>query len=179
MALFKKGPSPHQTALAMIGAKAGDRVLFAGRPEAPIVVEIARTTGLNGQTLVGAPADARKSLEAAAADAGVLVELVDMAAEALVPAADGTHDAVVLHVDLHPLSEQARASLMSSALDAARPGGRVIVIEGRRRAGFFGSRTPTLPEEAVLALLAGSGALAGRTLGRDAELMYFEARKPR
>lgn len=180
MALFRRGPSPHQTALAMIGARAGDRVLLAGRPDAALVAEVARATGLSGQTLVATSATLRPSYDEAAAVAGVLVEAVEMdAAATRLPVSDGTHDLVAIHIDLHPLSAEERASLVASALEAVRPGGRIIVIEGRRRGGLFASRTPRVSDEAVIEMLTSGGALAARTLGHEDEVTYFEGRKTR
>lgn len=180
MALFRKGPSPHLTALAMIGAKSGDRVLVAGRPDAALVAEVARATGLTGQTLLAAPAELRKAFDAAAAEAGVLVEQLELAAEvADLPGADGTHDIAVLHVDLHGMADAPRRQLAASALAAVRPGGRVILIEGRRRAGLLSKRAPTLAIDAVLSLLTGAGGVAARVIGREDEMTYFETRRAR
>ena len=74
---FRSGLPPHQTALAMIGAKTGQTVLFLGGRQPGVVAEIARVTGLNGRTVV---VESDPSLcgrvEAAAAEAGTLVEFV-------------------------------------------------------------------------------------------------------
>lgn len=179
MPLFRRGPSPHQTALAMIGANAGDRVLFVGRPEADVVAAVARTTGLNGQTAVGTTSARRSAFEAAAAAEGVLVELVEVGSDTDVPPPDATNDAVVVHADLHEIGDAARQPLMAQLLATVRPGGRVIVIEGRRRAAVFGKRVPTVPAEDVIELLTSSGAVGARLVGREADIAYFEARKPR
>lgn len=180
MALFRKGPSPFMTALAMIGAKPGDRALVAGRPDARLVAEVARSTGLNGQTLLAAPASLRRAYEAAAADAGVLVELLDLPADATdLPGADGTHDLAVLHFDLHDMGETTRQQLARSALSGVRPGGRVIVIEGRRRSGLLSKRAPTVPSDVVLALLAEAAGVAPRVIGTEDDVTYFETRRGR
>ena len=180
MALFRKGPSPFMTALAMIGAKPGDRALVAGRPDARLVAEVARSTGLNGQTLLAAPASLRKAYEAAAAEAGVLIEMLDLPADATdLPGADGTHDLAVLHFDLHEIVGTTRQQLARSALTAVRPGGRVILIEGRRRSGLLSKRAPTVPADAVLALLAGAGGVAARVIGSEDDVTYFETRRAR
>jgi hypothetical protein len=163
----------------MIGANAGDRVLLIGRPDPDIVAAVAKTTGLNGQTAVAATAALRPSFEAAAAEEGVLVELIEVAHETHVPAPDAPNDAVVVHVDLHEVPPPSRQTLIEGALGTVRPGGRVIVVEGRRRGALFGRRTPTLPHEAVIALLSASGAVGARLVGQETDIAYFEARKPR
>lgn len=180
MALFRKGPSPHQTALAMIGARSGDRVLLAGRPDPALVAEVARITGLSGHALLATTPALRQSYDDAAAEAGVLVETMEMdEPSARLPSIDGAHDIVAVHIDLHGLSAEARSVLVASALDAVRPGGRVVIIEGRRRAGLFAARTPRASDEAVLAALTSAGALAARTLGHEDDVTYFEGRKTR
>ncbi len=180
MGLFKKAPSPHQTALAMVGARPGDRVLVAGRPEPAVVAELARTTGLSGQTLLAIDASAKAAYDAAAADAGVLVESIDVAAGSTrLPDTGGHHDVVVLHFDLATLAGDARAALAADAIASLRPGGRVVVIEGRRPTGWFGGRHTTLGDDAVMATLSGAGGLAVRALGSAEGVSYFEARKTR
>src|SRR5687767_4696563 len=52
MGPFRKGASPHQTAIAMIGAKSGSRVLVVGAGDAAVAGEVALVAGLNGHVLV-------------------------------------------------------------------------------------------------------------------------------
>lgn len=180
MGLFRKGPPPHQMALAMIGARPGNRVLVAGTPVPAVVAELARTTGLLGQTLLAGPDTSRAPYEHAAAEAGVLVEHVDAPANtSTLPQTEGHHDLVALHFDLHALDSETRTRLVQDAFSAARPGGRVVIIEGRAPSGWFGGRSPALAPDAVLALLTGAGGLAPRLLGSEDGVTYFEARKAR
>jgi hypothetical protein len=180
MGLFRKGLSPHQTALAMIGARPGDRVLVAGRPVPHVVAELARTTGLSGQTLLAVAPGVRSSYERAAGEAGVLVEMWEASGvEVLVPSTGQQHDLVVLHFDLGRLGEGELARLVESAFAAVRPSGRLVVVEGRPPASWFERRVATLPAERVLAILAEGGGVAARTLGSEPGITYFEARKPR
>jgi hypothetical protein len=180
MGLFKKAPSPHQTALAMVGARPGDRVLVAGRPEPAVVAELARTTGLSGQTLLAVNPASKAAYDAAAADAGVLIEHAETGADPTsLPDAGGHHDVVVLHFDLATLDDQARHGLAVRALSLVRPGGRVVIIEGRRQGGWFSSRIATVPAEVALGLLQRAGGHAVRTLGNAEGISYFEARKTR
>jgi hypothetical protein len=180
MGLFKKAPSPHQTALAMVGARAGDRVLVAGRPEPAVVAELARTTGLSGQTTIAIDTASKPPYDAAAADAGVLIEHVETGASpASLPDTGGHHDVVVLHFDLATLDAAARDVLATRALSLVRPGGRVVVIEGRRQSGWFSSRSAAAPADVVLGLLQRAGGHAVRPLGSIDGVSYFEARKTR
>lgn len=178
MGVFRKGPPPHQAALAMIGAKPGDRILVAGRPETAVVAALARVTGLLGQTLVATDATTGPSFEQAAAEEGVLVEVVEMSGTRL-PPADGAHDIVALHLDLAGLAEPARNALMKEAVAATRPGGRIIVINGRRRSSVFAARTSTLPPDDVLEMLTRAELVAARLLGTIDDVTYFEGRKAR
>ena len=96
MSLFKKGLSPHQTALAMIGAKAGSSVLVIGASDLELAAEVAAVTGLNGRTLLvdPDPAVAAKA-EAAGGKAGGLIEF-QRAPLAMLPIDAETFDVVVL-----------------------------------------------------------------------------------
>ena len=65
---------PHQTALAMIGAKTGQRILFLGSDDGALAAAVALVVGgMNGRTLVLDPSpDAAAKVERAAAEAGAL-----------------------------------------------------------------------------------------------------------
>lgn len=179
MGLFRKAPSPHQTALAMIGARPGDRVLLAGRPEPIVVAELARITGLTGETLLAVAPAAKPPYDAAAGEAGTLVEIAEAPDDARLPATAGPHDVAVLHFDLATLDDASRQLLAGDAFSAVRPGGRVVIIEGRRPGRWFSGHTAALPADAVIALLEGAGGLAARHIGGEDGLSYFEARKTR
>ena len=180
MGLFRKATPPHQTALAMIGVRAGDRLLAAGRPEPAVIAELARSTGLSGQTLVVSPPSGRTPYDKAAADAGVLIEVIDAAADThVVPQNSGDHDVVVLHFDLVTLDVTTRDRLAISAFSAVRPSGRVVVIEGRAQTGWFSTRSASLTPDDVMAMLTRAGGIAVRHLSTADGVMYFEARKPR
>jgi len=164
----------------MIGAKPGDRVLVIGATDPDLVAALAGVTGLNGTTLVAGVDDAAQSLVRQAAEqAGTLVEF-GPASLALVP--PGSFDIVVLLVGLRSLEPGARTATARAGFEAARDGGRVVAIEGRRRTGFFGSRTKSASPEAmpapdVTALLASTGGRAVRLLADAEGASYFEARK--
>lgn len=179
---FRQGPSPHQTALAMIGAKPGDRVLVAGQPDPALVGEVARITGLNGQTAVACAASRRTAFETAAGEAGALIDLLDVADgdASIVPPGATAIDVAILVVDLATMPLDARLTATRDSLAVLRPGGRLIVIDGTRRAGLFGGRaTPPMPADAVVPLLTSVGAAAARALGVEGAVTYYEARRAR
>lgn len=164
----------------MIGAKPGDRVLLLGRPDPPLAGAVATITGLNGQTLASAEPDQRARFDAAAAEAGALVDVVDRAAgdESLVPHGLTELDVVVLATDLARLETNTRITLARDAMQVLRPGGRLIVIDGQRKT-LFRSAPPTMPADVVVPLLTSVGAQAARALGVAEGVTYYEARKSR
>jgi demethylmenaquinone methyltransferase/2-methoxy-6-polyprenyl-1,4-benzoquinol methylase len=178
MKLFRPAPSPHQTALAMIGARPGSTVIIVGASEPHLSAEVALVTGLNGRTIVAVPAAGSKPpIESAAANAGALVEIETAPATAL-PAPDGTADIVVITGlgEAHDSVDRA----VREAARVLRPGGRVIVIEGRKAAGFRRLWTASTSDSAgdeILAALAAAGLRATRLLGDSEGVKYFEGTK--
>lgn len=178
---FRPGLPAIQTALAMVGAKGGDRVLFVGRVDGRLIGEVARATGLNGQTLVGCRPSERQAAEAGAAAAGALIDVVEIPDSERSPVPHGVTevDVIVAVVDLEVMNIDARRETCSEAIRALRPGGRLIVVDGRQQ-GFLPSRkTTAMPADVVVPLLTSEGALAARALGVEDGVTYYEARKPR
>jgi ubiquinone/menaquinone biosynthesis C-methylase UbiE len=179
MGLFKRGLPAHQTALAMIGAKAGQSVIFFGSGNLPIGAEVGRITGLNGRTvLVDTGAAIGQAFERAAARAGALVEFIDASLTA-VPGEASQFDVAVIIAALAARADDERLAICREAYRLIRPGGRVVIIEGRSRGGLFrGGAGPTLPEDEARSLLERCGALAARRLADAEQVTYDEARKP-
>lgn len=181
MKLFRSGLPPHHTALAMIGAKPGGRVLVIGAANGALAAELALVTGLNGRTLVvDRSAPMRERVRAAAARAGALVDYEDAPASMLPLDAD-TFDVVVIQ---HALAVAAdRPQIVADAARVLRVGGRVIVIEGAPRAGVFGaiarSAAPKTDAEALLQTMNGAGLKAVRVLGESGGMLYMEGTKGR
>jgi SAM-dependent methyltransferase len=177
--LFRQGTPPHQTALAMIGAKAGGIVVVIGASDPGVAAEVALVTGLNGRTLVIVPPGAASAgVEKAAAEAGALVD-VETSDLASLPAADGGFDiAVVSDVD----AAEGLDRVIREAARVVRPGGRVVVIRGRKVTGFrkllagSGSETSTA-DDRIISLLSGSGLRGARRLGQAEGVSYFEGTK--
>jgi phosphatidylethanolamine/phosphatidyl-N-methylethanolamine N-methyltransferase len=181
MKWFKPGPPPYQTALAMIGAKRGDRLLVIGAGTGDLPAQLALVTGLNGTTLVvDRSPDARARVESAATEAGALVEF-EPAPPTMLPQATGGFDLVVIQ---HELSvSAARARVAVEAARVVRPGGRVIVVEKAARPGVFGvlSRTVAdiVPAATLRDLLVSVGLRAARVLAERDGVSYVEGVKPK
>ena len=181
MRWFRSGPSPFQTALAMVGAKPGQLVLVVGAGSGQLAAEIALVTGLNGRTVVvSREPEAERTVEAAAARAGALVEFESSDIRTLA-AADDTVDIVVVQRQFADGSVDGPA-LAREAVRVLRPGGRVIAIEGAEpgtRPGF-GRRpsAPALDPATVQRHLAATGLKATRVLAEVEGTLYVEGVKP-
>lgn len=182
MRWLSPNPRPYQTALAMIGAKPAQQILILGASDGQIAAAVAAVTGLNGRTLViDSAAEARGAVERAAANAGALVEF-DQAPWSNLPAEPGTFDIVVVQQQMRDAGA-ASAALLTQAVRALRPGGRVVVIEGVKASGWRerlrSSRDTAVPTEALCQLLSASGLRAARILAQTEGVTYLEGSKPR
>ena len=176
---FRRGPARPGTALAMIGARASDHVLFLGARDASVAAENGTITRLNGRTVVvgHGDEDARR-VEQSAAAAGAIVEFTDAPLTQL-PFADETFQIVVVH-NLAIGSTDASLTL-AEATRVLHAGGRIILMFGESARGVFGALSPPpAPEtEPVVNLLVRAGLVAARRLAASEGVTYFEARKPR
>jgi ubiquinone/menaquinone biosynthesis C-methylase UbiE len=176
---FRKGLSRHQTAIAMIGSKPGDRVLVVGAVDPALAAEVALVTGLNGTTTVCDPdPSARARVDAAAREAGSLVEF-ERAGPTALPGPDESHDVVVIMNAADAVAGTEPSVVLQQALRALRPGGRVIVVDGTRTTGFFRTSggPARLPADAMLSRLEQAGTRARRQLADVEGVAYYEARK--
>jgi hypothetical protein len=174
--LFRPAASPHQTALAMIGAKTGGTAIVVGASEPALAAEVALVTGLNGRTLVVIPDAADKTaLETAAANAGALID-VEIAPATSLPAAADTFDVAVLH----DASDTAlRKEIVREAARVIRSGGRVVLNVGRQTGGlkklFRGDPgRPAADHDQIIASLASAGLRGARLLGSADGISYYE-----
>lgn len=178
-AWFRKGPSPYQTPLAMIGAKSGDSVVVVSADDPALAAELACVTGLNGQTtVVDDDSSARERVEAAAAAAGTLIEFA-AASPAHLPFDDGSRDIVVVS-GLAAIDARSRDAVVEDVARVLRYGGRVVIIDGRRRTGLLGSlpsARPRLIGADVLSALDRAGLKARRLLAEAGGVAFYEARK--
>jgi SAM-dependent methyltransferase len=163
----------------MIGAKPGGTVLVSGASDPAVAAEVALVTGLNGRTLVVVPPGATPAavLKAAAA-AGALVE-VEAADPAALPAADGSFDvAVVTAAGAAPNFDR----VIHEAARVVRPGGRVVVIRGRKVSGLRrllpgGASESGAADDLIISRLSDAGLRGTRLLGHADGVSYFEGTK--
>ncbi len=181
MKWLRPGPSPHRTALAMIGARAGNRVLLIGASDGALAASVAALTGLNGRTLVvdDAPT-ARAAAERAAGRAGVLVEF-EVAPATQLPAEDASFDIVAIQRTLSAPADEAAPAVCTESRRALRPGGRVLAVEAAPAGRLGLARRPPDPESAArtTARLTAAGFRAVRVVGEAEGVTYIEGLNPR
>lgn len=177
---FRRAPALPDAALAMVGPRPSDEVLFLGAKDPSLAAETGAITRLNGRTVVvGQGADAGKRIDQAATQAGAILEFVDA------PFTPLPFDAATFHIVVAPIAAEWWTEYASSLAEAARvlrPGGRIVVIIGERSRGPFRvspARPPALATDAVLALLKSSGFIAARQLAETDGVTYYEATKSR
>jgi len=171
---FRKGPPPHQTALAMIGARAGDHVLVVGGTQADLVAELGRVTGLNGEVIIAAPAETHAAFASAAARAGSLLVLEAWDGGPL-PAGERPFDVCVWLEPFEVDDASTRRDRATALTGVLRPGGRLVLAsDGRTPRG----RTPPA-DDTLLSLLTDAGNVAARHLATDGRTAWYEARRPR
>jgi SAM-dependent methyltransferase len=151
---------PYALALAMTGVRLGERLLLVG-DDAVQIAQFAAKVGLTGRcaVVVGSEESAAR-VEAAAADAGVLLEEVTCGALPALPVGDGEFDVAVLEAGptlLTRLDGPGRSELAQSFHRALRTSGRLVVVEGHPPTLF--RRFHSLPA-GLEAFRAGGGALA-------------------
>ena len=183
MRIFRKGRGPHALPLAVVGVRLGDRLLDVGAHASALFAEMAGKVGLTGHACaVVASGDAAGRVKAAAARAGVLVE-VESTSWPRLPVADEAFDVAVVDDTaglLASLDQPARAALASEVLRALRPGGRALVLEGAPRgllAALTGGGGPGSPASAASAWLSAAGFRPVRLLAEREGQRYTEGRK--
>jgi SAM-dependent methyltransferase len=155
----------YDLAVTMIGVRMGDRLLVIGADAPALTAALARVAGLSG----GASArvttsEQAASLEAAASEAGVLLDVTAGPLSAL-PQADGSLDVVVVDA-----ARQAPDVDYDEVARVLRPGGRVIAA--------IETKKGTPPDvESVRKGMAGSFR-AVRVLDDRKGWVFVEALKP-
>jgi ubiquinone/menaquinone biosynthesis C-methylase UbiE len=181
--LIKRKPGrPFDAALAMLGVKGSDRVLFCGADRPDVAGAVGAVTGLNGQTTVVDRKDgAAARIEAGAAKAGALVDFQD-APLTMLPFDSGTWDAAIIVRGLGQLGSDAGA-VLSEAVRVIRAGGRIVLMDPVSRPGLFGlwrnPVEPVRPADSVTAALTGAGLRGVRLLAEVDGVRYFEGTKVR
>lgn len=168
-----------QTAVVMIGAKSSDDVLFLGASHLEVAAATGEITKLNGRTLVvDQDAGANARTEAAAVEAGGIVEFLHAPAESVPLNAATFHIVVAAHL---PEWSSGGDQRLHEAMRLLRPGGRVILIYGEPKRGLLSSKTPAPqpPQDDVVSHLTSAGFNGARRLAESEGVAYYEARKPR
>jgi len=178
-AWLKRTSTRPATALAMIGPRAADAVLFQGASEPAIAGETGTVTRLNGRTVIVGEAGAEAVATRAAEQAGALIEFIAAPLDAL-PFDSGTFHIVVTPGVSHWPAER-RGRRLAEAVRVLQPGGRLILIEGGPDRGWLGrlSRPPVLEAGTLTGLLLEAGLVAARRLAEADGGTYYEARKAR
>lgn len=152
-------------ALAMTGVRMGERQLLVG-DDVALFAQLIAKVGLTGKSsVVVASQEVAARMEAAAADAGVMVESLEVARFPSLPVEDGLFDVAILNAGptLLGLQAAARLTLAGEIQRALRPAGRLIIVEGqpKRFFGLVGTTAPGLPafqaSNEAARLLAASG----------------------
>ena len=173
---FREALPSQQMALAMIGAKPGDRVVVIGAGDGRLAAAVALVTGLNGTTRVVDPRPGIGAVvDAAAAREGALLEF-DAAPATRLADADGTADVVVLNQWFAALDGHARDGVCDEARRVLRSGGRLIVIDGVRRR-WWGRRGRSAGSSAVIDTMRRAGFRTVRELADAEGVAFVEAFK--
>lgn len=127
--------------VTMAGVRMGERLLQIGVDDAGLVAALASKVGLSGGAAHAVDnEDAAARVQAAAASAGVLVDLQVTPLRAL-PFAPASFDLAVIHSRSGLLASMApgdRVGCLQAVHRALRAGGRVVVIESAPRQGLAG-----------------------------------------
>ncbi|HKW02220.1 MAG TPA: class I SAM-dependent methyltransferase [Vicinamibacterales bacterium] len=174
---LRAGPSPYQTAVAMVGARPGDRILMIGADDADLAAHVGLVTGLSGDVQLAdhAPGAAAR-VEAAVRRVGALVEFKEAPPHKL-PFDRGTFDAVVFNRRLSAIAASERTAAVIDAIRVARPGGRIVVIEAGPAEGLFARFSKpreVMPSADIQQLLSAAGCKATRVLAEAGGAVYVE-----
>ena len=136
----------------MTAVRMGERLLYLGAGDPAQFAALAGKVGLTGRALGVVESEAaEKRLAAAAADAGLLVDIEELDDPRLAEA-DASIDVIV--IDLAPasfvlaLQPDQRKLLIGELFRVLRPGGRALVVERepRRMFGLMAGESPVLQQ---------------------------------
>ncbi len=174
--LFRSSQPEREAAVAMVGPRPGDALLFLGADDLDLAGRAGAAAGLNGRTVIVDHADdVGARVEAAAGKHGALLEHV-AAPTAQLPFASETFDVTIVP-DLAAWPADSRQPRLTEALRVTRQAGRLILLVLAPKS-LLGS-APPISDDDVMMLLTRLGTVANRKLARVQRATYFEARKPR
>ncbi len=170
-------------AVSLIGVKTGERILLVGTGEGALLAALAAKAGLSGHVCgLDERPDATARAEAAAAKAGVLVDVRAQAYDTLPFDADA-FDVVAIRPDGSLADETRLVAVLGEAHRVLRHGGRVVVVLDTARRGLAGlvspgGSTPPPRVSADLARLTSAGFKGARLLAARDGWTFVEAAKP-
>jgi ubiquinone/menaquinone biosynthesis C-methylase UbiE len=168
MGIFRRSHS-EPLAVTMTGLKLGDRFLSLGVRDPALIAAVAAKSGLTGRACAVDADPARAAAGAAAIEAeGTLVEVQHAPWDAL-PYDDGSFDVALTRDVLPALTPAQKTACAAEILRVLRGGGRLVVIEGAKRARVDpASLTPALKD---------AGFAAVRLLAEADHVVYVEGIK--
>src|SRR5215471_14558964 len=168
MGIFRRSQS-EPLAVTMAGVKLGDRFLSIGVRDPALVAALAVKSGLTGRACaIDADADRASSGAAAVEAEGALVEVAQAAWDAL-PYDEASFDVAVARDVLSALSPDQKTRCASAVLRVLRGGGRLVVIEGGKRA--------RVDANALTPALKDAGFAAVRVLAEAEHMIFVEGIK--
>ena len=153
----------------MAGVKLGDRFLSVGLRDPTLIAALAIRAGLTGRACATDADPARAASGAGTLEAeGALVEVAEAPWDRL-PYDDGSFDVALARDVLSTLAPEQQVRCAADVLRVLRGGGRVVIVEGSKRA-----RVDPNP---LTAALKDAGFAAVRLLAEADGLMFIEGIK--
>ena len=177
MGIFRRSDTPEvPLVVSVTGVRLGQRVLVVAGRDRRIVHDLAARVGLTGRTFVLTLDGDADELQAAAEDAGVLVDVAPLALP--LPVAGETFDVAVIDDTARRPEDLATPALLPDVFGALRTGGRVVVRlpAGGGLVGRLVGRSETAPAAPMtIAALTDAGFRAARVVAVHAGVAYVEA----
>ena len=175
--LFRSGPRERETAVAMLGPRPGDALLFLGAADLDLAARAGAVAGLNGRTvIVDEAASLAARVEAMGGRHGALLEHVNAPLDRL-PFDTGAFDVTIVP-NLAAWAADVRLQYLHEALRVTRLAGRLLLLVPAGKS-LIGTSAPPVNDEDVMMLFTRLGTVANRKLATVERTTYFEARKPR
>jgi ubiquinone/menaquinone biosynthesis C-methylase UbiE len=169
MGWFRKTDARDALAVTMTGVKLGDRFLSVGLRDPALVAALARKAGLTGRACAIDADAARASSGAREVEAeGALVDVTHAPWDAL-PYDASSFDVALARDVFSTLSPDQKVRCAADVLRVLRGGGRIVVVEGAKRARVDpNSLTPALKD---------AGFAAVRVLAEADHMIFVEGIK--
>src|SRR5262245_25463045 len=135
---LRKAKRREPVPITMTGVRMGERVLQVGVDDPATAGAIAAKAGLSGSaSAIVNDADSEARLQAAATEAGVLIDIQNAPLDRM-PFADAAFDVVIVHnvtARLDALDASLRSGALHQCHRVLRSGGRIVTIEPGTRRG--------------------------------------------